>query len=84
MNAGLHKKMQDILTDSKRARQERDTIKEDYNKLLQELITTRNERDDAVKQIGELKISLKNAVDLAQSAITELNNVIDQHGKGKK
>ena len=76
--------MQDILTDSKRARQERDTIKEDYNKLLQELITTRNERDDAVKQIGELKISLKNAVDLAQSAITELNNVRDQCGKGKK
>jgi hypothetical protein len=84
MNAELHKKMQDILSDSKRARQERDTIKEDYNKLLTELITTRNERDDAVKQIGELKISLQKAVDLAQSAVTELKNVREQRDKGKK
>ncbi len=80
MNAELQK----LIKDSKNARQERDTIKEDYNKLLQELITTRNEKDDAVKQIGELKISLQKAVDVAQSAVTELKNVRDQCGKGKK
>jgi hypothetical protein len=84
MNAELRKKIEDIITDSKNARQERDNIKEDYNKLLQELITTRNERDDAVKQIGELKISLQKAVELAQSAVTELKNIRDQRGKGKK
>ena len=76
--------MEKVLDDSKRARQERDTIKEDYNKLLEELITTRNEKNDAVKQIGELKISLQKALELAQSAVTELNIVRDQRGKGKK
>jgi hypothetical protein len=77
-------RMKTVLDDSKIARQERDTIKEDYNKLLEELITTRNEKNDAVKQIGELKISLQKALELAQSAVTELNIVRDQRGKGKK
>ena len=64
--------------------QELDTIKKEYNKLLQELITTRNKKDDALNEIKELKISLQKAVDLAQSAVTELKNVRDQRGKGKK
>lgn len=79
MDAELAKKIQEIINDSKKARQERDmaiqeldTIKKEYNKLLQELITTRNKKDDALNEIKELKISLQKAVDLAQSAVTEL------------
>jgi uncharacterized coiled-coil DUF342 family protein len=84
MDADLQKKIEDILKDGKGARQERDTIKKEYNKLLQELITTRNERDDALNEIKELKISLQKAVDVAQSLMTVLKNVRDQRGKGKK
>jgi uncharacterized coiled-coil DUF342 family protein len=70
MDAEMQKKIQEIINDSKKARQERDTAIQ--------------ERDTALNEIKGLKISLKQAVDLAQSAVTELKNVRDQRGKGKK
>lgn len=79
-------KMKTVVDDSKRARQERDTAIHDYNNLLNELIKIRNERDTAIQErdiandeIKQLKISFKEAVNLAKTTFEEFKK-----GRSKK